>query len=413
VNRQSDKRAFILVLDGFGIGTAPDSADYGDEGADTLGHLADACFRGAGDRKGLRKGPLQIPFLESNGLGNAAALAGGKWPRGMSRVQPRARFAACREISHGKDTSSGHWEMAGVPVLFEWDYFPEEPSFPSWLLEALVREGNLPGVLGNCHASGTEIIKDLGDQHLRSGRPICYTSADSVFQIAAHEESFGLERLYALCSTAREILDREGLNVARVIARPFTGTAGNYIRTAGRKDFSVPPPGKTLPDLLQAEGRKVLALGKIGEIFALRGITEAIKAPDNNAIFRLVSNAVEDSGPGSLTFANFVDFDMLYGHRRDIAGYAHALEALDPQLEELSGRLRPGDLAIITSDHGCDPGFRGANHTREYVPAILLGPEVIPGNAGIRDTFADIGQTVASHLGISPLDWGTAIDFTG
>lgn len=398
-----------MVLDGFGIGAAPDADRFGDQGADTLGHIAAACLKGKTERASGRSGPLQLPFLNSLGLGEAARLVSGSLPPGFQPVQPTGRFAACREISHGKDTSSGHWEIAGSPVLFEWDYFPHEPSFPPALVEGLVQDGRIPGILGNCHASGTEIIKNLGEEHIYSGKPICYTSTDSVFQIAAHEEQFGLERLYDLCSTARNLLDHLGLKIARVIARPFIGSAGSFTRTPHRRDYSIPPSGETLLDRLSSRGREVRSIGKIAEIFAGRGITMARKAADNDGIYRLVREAVREAGRGSLTFANFVDFDMLYGHRRDITGYASALEILDGQLRELAQDLRPEDLAIITADHGCDPGYRGSNHTREYVPALLFGGKVDPGNAGIRESFADIGHTVASHLGIPPLNYGKSL----
>lgn len=409
VKDKTDNRAFILVLDGFGIGSAPDAADFGDPGADTLGHIAEACLNEDRERTSGNRGALKVPFMESLGLGEAARMATGRLPAGLSGSQPRGRYAACREISHGKDTSSGHWELAGSPVLFDWDYFPEKPSFPPLLVEKLVREAKLPGILGNCHASGTEIIEDLGEEHLTSGKPICYTSADSVFQVAAHEESFGLDRLYRFCELARKSIDESGLRIGRVIARPFQGRPGNFDRTTNRRDYSLPPPGSTLLDLLSGEGRQVRGLGKISEIFAGRGLTDSFKAPGNDGIFRLFKASLKETAPGSLTFANFVDFDMLYGHRRDIAGYASALEVLDRRLAGIATGLRPGDLLVITSDHGCDPDFTGSNHTREYVPALISGPLVRPGNAGIRETFADIGQTVASHLGVAPLEYGTAI----
>jgi len=229
VNNKTDSRAFILVLDGFGIGFAPDAADFGDQGAVTLGHIAEACLMGRADRTGVRKGPLHLPFLEALGLGEAAKLASTQRPSGFSSILPEGKYAACRESGSGKDTTSGHWEMAGVPVSFDWDYFPETPSFPGPLNDSLARKANLPGILGNCHASGTEIIKRLGDEHLTSGKPIFYTSIDSVFQIAAHEEHFGLKRLYDLCLLARTTLDKSSLNIARVIARPFIGKTGNYV----------------------------------------------------------------------------------------------------------------------------------------------------------------------------------------
>jgi len=410
VNSRNLNRAFILVLDGFGIGAAPDADKFNDEGADTLGHIAEACFQGKADRKDIRSEKLAVPFLESLGLGEAYRLATGRRPAGFkSLASTFGRYAACREISHGKDTSSGHWEIAGAPVLFDWDYFPQAPSFPKWLIDSLKHQAGIPGILGNCHASGTEIIKELGEEHIGSGKPICYTSIDSVFQVAAHEEGFGLKNLYSLCEKARQILDESDSNIARVIARPFTGSPENFTRTSNRKDYSVPPPGETLLDRLKQWGRRVYGVGKIPEIFAGRGITDSVKAPGNDGIFALVRELAGTAEPGSLVFANFVDFDMLYGHRRDVTGYACALERLDRQLEEIPVMLQPGDLAVITADHGCDPAFRGSNHTREYVPALFFGPGIQPGNAGIRDSFSDIGQTVAFHLGIPPLEYGKTV----
>jgi phosphopentomutase len=413
VKPTTDSRVFLLVLDGFGIGAAPDAGDFGDQEADTLGHIAEFCHQGKAENSVNRKGPLHIPFLESLGLGYAAELSSGKQPAGFTNVRVLGRYAACREISLGKDTSSGHWEIAGRPVLFNWGYFPEEPSFPEPFIESLIKQAGLPGILGNCHASGTEIIKKLGDEHIRSGKPICYTSVDSVFQVAAHEDHFGLERLYNSCRIAREILDSEGLNIARVIARPFTGYSGKFTRTHNRKDYSVPPPGPTLLDSLLENNRMVYAIGKISEIFSGRGISKSIKPTGNNGIYKEVLDAATAAEPGSLVFANFVDFDMLYGHRRDITGYAAALEILDGQLEELSRAMKDEDLLVITADHGCDPAGRGFNHTREFIPVLLFGSMVRPGCSGIRPTFADIGQTVTTHLEIPPLKFGSAIDLAG
>jgi phosphopentomutase len=329
-------------------------------------------------------------------------------PPGLQSPVLRGRFAAAREISRGKDTPSGHWELAGVPVHFDWGYFPPDyPSFPAPLLDALIAQGNLPGILGNCHASGTEIIARLGQEHMESGKPICYTSADSVFQIAAHEESFGLDRLLELCVLARKLL--EEYNIGRVIASPFIGQPNAFSRTANRRDYSLPPPAPTLLDKLKNAGREVVSVGKIADIFAHQGLTKKVKAPDSDGLFDLVEEEVTNAPDGSLTFANFVEFDSEWGHRRDVAGYAAALESLDKRISGLIPQLRAGDLAVITADHGCDPTWKGTDHTRECVPVLLFGPEVLPGAAGVRETFADVGQTVAAHLGIDPLDTGEII----
>ncbi len=310
------------------------------------------------------------------------------------------------EQSAGKDTPSGHWEIAGLPVPFAWGYFPRtQPSFPPDLVATLIARCGLPGILGDCHASGTEIIRALGEEHIRSGKPICYTSADSVFQIAAHETHFGLERLYAVCKVAKELT--EPLNIGRVIARPFVGeSADSFQRTANRKDLTTPPHADTLLDRVTAAGGTVVSVGKIADIFAQRGITRAVSAKDNMAVFDATLAEAESAPDGALVFANFVDFDTLYGHRRDVPGYAAALEAFDARLPEFRARLRPGDLALITADHGCDPTWTGTDHTREAVPMLWFGPGVAPRDLGRRESFADMGQTVARHLGIAPLAHG-------
>jgi phosphopentomutase len=401
-------RAFILVLDSFGIGWAPDADRYGDAGADTLGHIAEACARGEADREGLRSGPLDLPCMASLGLGLAAQLVTGTVPPNLKSPVLRGRFAAAREASRGKDTPSGHWELAGVPVTFDWGYFPPEyPSFPERLTDAIIERAGLSGILGNRAASGTEILKELGEEHMRTGKPICYTSADSVFQIAAHEQAFGLDRLLALCELVRELLD--GYNIGRVIARPFVGEPGRFTRTANRRDYALEPPAPTLLDQLKDAGREVVSVGKISDIFAHRGITKAVKGPDSATLFDLMEAEAAHAPDGSLVFANFVEFDSEWGHRRDPAGYAAALEYLDARIAAFIPKLRPGDLAVITADHGCDPTWKGTDHTRECVPVLLFGPPALPGPAGVRDSFADVGQTVAAHLGIEPLERGEAI----
>jgi len=287
-------------------------------------------------------------------------------------------------------------------VPFQWGYFPETvPAFPESLTQALIREAGLPGLLGNCHASGTEIIARLGEEHVRTGMPICYTSADSVLQIAAHETHFGLDRLYSLCKTARRLVDP--LNIGRVIARPFVGeTKETFERTANRRDYAVPPPEPTLLDRLTARGSNVIGIGKIGDIFAHQGVSEVRKAAGNMALFDAALGAADGAGDGDLVFANFVDFDSLYGHRRDIPGYAAALEAFDRRMPEMLGKLAPGDMILLTADHGCDPSWRGSDHTRERIPIIGTGPGLKSADVGLTRSYADIGETIAEHLGLPP-----------
>ncbi|MFZ2102217.1 MAG: phosphopentomutase [Oricola sp.] len=397
------KRAFLFVLDSVGIGGAPDAEAFGDAGANTVGHILERAASGEADKEGLRSGPLDVPNLAALGLfhaveaASANALAAKMKPASVSGF-----WGACDEVSNGKDTPSGHWEMAGVPVQFDWGYFPDTiPCFPADLLEKIYRDAGLSGSLGNKHASGTEIIAELGEEHMKTGLPIFYTSADSVFQIAAHEESFGLERLYALCETVRGHVD--ALNIGRVIARPFLGTAAeNFERTGNRRDYSVLPPEPTLLDRLTQDGGRVLAVGKIGDIFAHQGITRLRKATGNMALLDATLETMDEAGDRDLVFTNFVDFDMLFGHRRNIPGYAAALEAFDRRLPELMAKLRPGDLMIISADHGCDPTWRGTDHTRERVPVLGCGPGMATGGIGVRPTYADIGETIAEHLGIAP-----------
>lgn len=394
-------RAFLFVLDSFGVGGARDAAAYGDLGSNTLGHIAEFCAAGAADRAGLRTGPLKLPNMSSLGLLEIGRLASGDYPAGMPL--PERIFGlhgAADEVSRGKDTPSGHWEIAGTPVMFDWGYFPSEgEAFPPELVEAICSEGDVPGILGNCHASGTEIIVRLGEEHIRSGKPICYTSSDSVLQIAAHETHFGLERLIDLCKTVRRLVDP--LNIGRVIARPFIGeTPADFERTGNRRDFSVPPPEPTLLDRLTEAGRKVHAIGKIGDIFAHQGVSRVAKANGNAALMAATLEAMEVAESGDLVFTNFVDFDQLYGHRRDVPGYAAALESFDRALPEIHRRLKAGDLVILTADHGCDPTWRGTDHTRERVPVMAFGPGIRSRDIGIRPTYADIGESVAAHLGI-------------
>ena len=399
-------RALLLVLDSFGIGASADADAFGDSGANTLLHIAQACARGEADNT-QRQGPLHLPNLARLGLGHAAALSVGVFPPGLpAESQVEGAYGYARELSSGKDTPSGHWEMAGVPVLFEWGYFTEQQnSFPPELLEALIKRGNLPGILGNCHASGTTILEQLGDEHRRSGKPILYTSADSVLQIAAHEDDFGLERLLALCEIARELCDP--YTIGRVIARPFKGDSpSTYVRTGNRHDYTVPPPAPTVLDRLCEAGGQVFAVGKIGDIFAHRGISRLFKADGNDALFDATLNALAEAPERTLIFSNFVDFDMLYGHRRDIPGYAAALEAFDRRLPELLAQMRPDDLLLLGADHGCDPSFAGSDHTREHIPVLARGAGITPGSLGERDSFADFGQTLADFFRLPPCSHG-------
>ena len=394
------KRAVILVLDSFGIGASEDADRFGDVGANTLGSIA---------KKRAPKNPLKIPNLAGLGLLHAAQESCGEFPAGCdSNIEIIGAYGHAKEISTGKDTPSGHWEMAGVPVLFEWGYFREkENTFPSKLLDELVQRAELPGVLGNCHASGTEIIAKLGEEHVRTGKPIVYTSADSVFQIACHEKSFGLEQLLTLCLIARELVDE--YEIGRVIARPFVGTnAKDFVRTGNRRDYAVLPPAPTVLDKLVDAGGQVVSIGKIADIFAHQGITQKIKATGNAALFDATLDAVKTAGDRSIVFTNFVDFDMLYGHRRDVDGYANALEYFDERLPEIIALLNNEDILILCADHGCDPTWEGSDHTREHIPVLVYGGDVQPGSLGRRNTFADIGQSLAAYFNLPPMDHGVS-----
>jgi phosphopentomutase len=393
-------RALLIVLDSVGIGGAEDADAYGDEGADTLGHIAEACAEGRGDRAGLRHGPLALPNMTALGIGLACEASTGRMPPNLAPTGLlRGSWGYGVETSKGKDTPSGHWEITGVPVKFGWGYFPDTvPSFPPALTAALLRDGDLPGILGDKHAPGTAIIEEFGAEHVRSGKPIVYTSVDSVLQIAAHEETFGLQRLYDLCKLARRLCDP--YNIGRVIARPFVGTAeAGFKRTGNRKDFATQPPADTILDLLTKAGRTVITVGKIGDIFAHRGTGEEVKPHGNDPCLTAAIDALARLPDGSFAFANLVDFDTEFGHRRDIPGYAAALEAFDRRVPEIIAALQPGDLVVITADHGNDPTWRGTDHTREHTPILCFGPGIAPGSIGRRESFADIGATIAEHLG--------------
>jgi phosphopentomutase len=398
-------RAILLILDSVGIGGAPDAQEYGDEGACTLGNIARACADGR-----LNRSVLQIPHLEALGIGLACAKATGELPPGFNSEPDLAGiYANACEVSRGKDTPSGHWEIAGVPVPFDWGYFPRTiPTFPAALTDALIEKADLPGIIGNKHASGTEIIAELGAEHIRTKMPICYTSADSVFQIAAHETHFGLERLYRLCEIARDLVDP--LNIGRVIARPFVGESRDeFQRTGNRRDYAVPPPEPTLLDRAKEAGRQVVAVGKIDDIFAHRGTTDVRKAHGNEELMDKTLAAIGDCADGGLVITNFVDFDMLYGHRRDVAGYAAALEAFDLRLPQVMEKMRAGDLVVLTADHGNDPTWTGTDHTREQVPVLAWSHGIAPGYGGERSSLADIGATLAAHLDLPTGPHGNAI----
>ncbi|WP_034912123.1 phosphopentomutase [Erwinia sp. 9145] len=405
------KRVFIMVLDSFGIGSSKDAHTFDDEGSDTLGHIAEACFNGEADKG--RKGPLHLPNLTALGLGKAAEASTGRFPLGLDKdAEIIGAYAYASELSSGKDTPSGHWEIAGVPVLFDWGYFSDkENSFPQALLDELVEKADLPGYLGNCHSSGTVILDQLGEEHMKTGKPIFYTSADSVFQIACHEETFGLDRLYALCEIAREALTEGGYNIGRVIARPFVGDkAGNFERTGNRHDLAVEPPSPTiLKKLVEEKNGQVISVGKIADIYAHVGITKKVKATGLDALFDATIEEMKIAPDSSIVFTNFVDFDSTWGHRRDVAGYAGGLELFDRRLPELMKLVKEGDILILTADHGCDPTWKGTEHTREHIPVLIYGPDVKPGSLGYRDTFADIGQTVAAYFGLSDMEYGKSM----
>ena len=391
-------RAFLIVMDSVGCGGAPDAdkffnGDRPDTGANTLAHIAQACADGQAEDG--RSGPLRVPNLDQLGLGAAVRLASGDTTPGLS-LNPAGAWGAAREHSIGKDTPSGHWELAGLPVPWDWHYFPDaRPAFPEALVQEVCAATGVDGILGNCHASGTQIIEELGALHMRTGFPICYTSADSVFQIAAHEESFGLQRLLAMCEAAAPIL--HDLKVGRVIARPFLGDAeAGFERTTNRKDYAISPPSPVLTNWAQDAGRRVYAVGKIGDIFSMQGIDEVRKGTDA-ALMQHLEDLVETAEDGSLTFANFVEFDSLYGHRRDVSGYARALEWFDAAIGGVIAKLKDDDLLILTADHGNDPTWTGTDHTRECVPVLCAG---LGTRALGQVNFADVAASVAAHLNI-------------
>lgn len=389
-------RAILLVLDSVGAGGAPDAVLYGDAGANTLGHIVDACAYGIAEEG--RKGPLHLPNLDRLGLGRSVQLSSGHHMLGFDAQNP-CTFGAATELSKGKDTPSGHWELAGLPVPFDWHYFPDTaPAFPMDKIAEFVMRANIPGILGNCHASGLSILQKLGEEHIKSGMPICYTSVDSVFQIAAHEEHFGLDRLYDICQIAADIF--HPMMVGRIIARPFLGeTMDTFSRTLNRKDLAISPPEDTICDRVISAGGRLLAVGKIGDIFAHRGISALKKGKRDLQLVDDLLDFMDDANDGDMIFVNLVEFDSLYGHPRDIAGYARALEAFDARLPDITNKLRKDDMLIITADHGNDPTWHGTEHTRERVPVLVTGPQVKPREIGIIN-MADVGESIAAHLGL-------------
>ena len=395
-------RAFLVVMDSVGIGGAPDADTFfngrvPDTGANTLGHIAQACAEGrAADG---RSGPLNVPHMASLGLGPAIELASGLHIASLDDTVS-GTWGAATEISRGKDTPSGHWELAGLPVPWEWHYFPDvSKSFPPALVAQLAAFAGTDEILGNCHAPGTAIIEEFGAQHIKTGFPICYTSADSVLQIAAHEESFGLQRLLDLCENMAPIAHE--MKVGRVIARPFVGDAqSGFTRTTNRRDFAIKPPAPVLSNWVQDSGARVYAVGKIGDIFSMTGFDEVRKGSDETLMGHL-GDLVESAEDGSLTFANFVEFDSLYGHRRDVSGYARALEWFDAEIGKLLGQLRDGDLLVLTADHGNDPTWVGTDHTRERAPVLVAGQGA--GSLG-QIGFRDVAGLVARHLGVAVPD---------
>jgi phosphopentomutase len=384
-NKPQFKRVVLLILDSVGIGGMPDAADWGDAGADTLGHI-------------LAAEKPQLPQLRNLGLGNIRTM-----PNLPPVARPEAAFGKGAIFSNGKDTTVGHWEMTGIVTTQPFPTYPN--GFPARILEPF-KKAIGRDVLGNKAASGTEIIKELGAEHMRTGHPIVYTSADSVFQVAAHEEVLSLEELYRICEAARCLLGGAD-RVARVIARPFIGRPGSFRRTGNRKDFAIPPPDKTLLDYLKDAGRSVIGIGKVPSIFDFTGFTDRLEAHDNAAVINQTIQALERDAEG-LLFANLGDFDMQWGHRRDSRGYAWALEYFDRRIPDIQKALRKGDGLIITADHGCDPTFHGSDHTREFVPILVYSKSLEGGaNLGIRSTLADIGQTIANNFHLK-LAFGTS-----
>ena len=392
------RRAFLVVMDSAGIGGAPDADRFfngarPDTGANTIGHIAQACAQG--ECENGRTGPLRLPTLSGLGLG-AAITAASSLQVPAFDAPLAGTWGAATEVSQGKDTPSGHWELAGLPVPWDWAYFEKvTDSFDADLIAQVSAAAGSDGILGNCHAPGTAIIEAFGAEHMRTGRPICYTSVDSVFQIAAHEETFGLDRLLALCEKIAPALHAR--RVGRVIARPFVGNAQDgFVRTPRRRDYAIMPPRPVLSNWVQDAGHATFAVGKIGDIFSMQGF-DAVRKGTDAQLMEHLGDLVRDAPDGSFTFANFVEFDSLYGHRRDVSGYARALEWFDAAIAPMVAGLRQGDIMVFTADHGNDPTWSGTDHTRERVPVLIAGAGA--GSLG-HIGFTDVAAFVAAHLGV-------------
>jgi phosphopentomutase len=412
-------RAIVLVLDSFGVGYAEDAEKFGDVGANTFINLVREYFA-------HQKQIIQLPNLGSMGLHELSKQASSSkaWQQleeGFTKANrqlgefyfapSKGAYGYMAEISTGKDTPSGHWEMAGVPVLFDWDYFAnKKQSFSTELITSINKKTGIDGLLGNCHASGTDIIKALGEEHIKTGFPICYTSADSVLQVAAHETHFGLANLYTYCEQVRELLDDLGLNIGRVIARPFIGTnSSDFTRTGNRRDYSVLPPSTTVLEKITKSGGQVISVGKISDIFAHQGISLKIKATGIDALVDATIKQINNAPKNSLIFTNLVNFDQDYGHRRDSVGYARALEAFDKRLPEIINYMHKDDILFLTADHGCDPTWTGNDHTREFVTLMCYHQHIHSTSLGRRNTFADLGQTLAELFNVEAMTYGTSL----
>lgn len=388
-----NRRAIWIILDSVGIGEAEDAAVFGDEGADTLGHIYEY----------MKEKDFSLPNLEKIGLGNIDNI--NRWiPR---KSNPVGIYCKAKEKSMGKDTTIGHWEMCGIITKEPFPTYPE--GFPDSIIEEFIKQTGIPGVLGNKVASGTEIIRELGKEHIETKMPIVYTSADSVFQIACHEEIYSNDELYQMCRVARKIMDGKDA-VARVIARPFAGRAGEFYRTSARRDFSVEPDRDNLLCILNDAGICVNAVGKIEDIFAGIGITNAIHTEDN---MDGINKTLEymDKYKNGLIFTNLVEYDSKWGHRRDTESYAKGLQKFDKRLPEIIGKMTDEDILVINADHGCDPTFKGTDHTREFIPVLIFGKNLQPKNGHIRDTFADVGATIAEYFGVKANFGESIVDF--
>ncbi len=407
------KRVFIIMLDSLGIGSAKDSDKFGDKGTNTLGHIAQYCAENQANSSDffIRQGPLKMPNLEKLGLGLAAEKSCGELPKGFqSSPELIGGYAFAQQISSSKDTISGHWEVAGVPVFFKWNVFPQqENSFPQELLNRIVQKAGLVGYLGNCHGTSAMILEKFGEQHIKTGFPIFYTSEESVFQIACHEQHYGLEKLYKLCQIVREELEND--NIGRVIARPFIGErVEEFKRTSNRRDFTLEPPTKTvLQKLIEEKQGSVVAVGNVADIYAHTGISKKVKASGLEELFDKTLQEIRSAGEMTLVFANFVNFDATVGYHRDVVDYATGLEYFDSRLPELLELVNNEDLLILTTDHGCDPTWQNSIHTREHIPILLYGSSVPKEFLGQRETFADIAQTITKYFDLSPMDYGKSI----